>query len=389
MPREAMPPRLWFRKPRRPEKGRAAEKGVWLILHQQRQISTGCGKGDRKGAETTLAAYITSRHVIPTKQRHIEQIPIADVLSLYAQDIVPQRASATKAIARISRLIDWWGDKMLDEINGANCRQFCMNKSDGAARRELQDLQAAINHHHSEGLHREKIKITLPEAGEPRQRWLTRSEAAKLLRYCLHFPEFQEGKPTDKRPLRHIARFILFALYTGSRPNDVFTATFYAGNGRSLVDLGAGLFYRKPTGKRATNKKQPTTPLPQRLQAHLRRWHRLGSDYVVEFDGKAIKSIKTGFKTLLTQANISGDVVPYTFRHTFATWKLRAGVSTWEVAGLMGTSEAMIEQHYGHHEANHLRSAAEAGTQNKPKTKGEIIGNKQQQERITNQRKSI
>jgi len=39
---------------------------------------------------------------------------------------------------------------------------------------------------------------------------------------------------------------------------------------------------------------------------------------------------------------------PYALRHTFATEALAAGVSTFELARVMGTSLEMIDQHYGH-----------------------------------------
>ena len=39
---------------------------------------------------------------------------------------------------------------------------------------------------------------------------------------------------------------------------------------------------------------------------------------------------------------------PYHLRHTFATEALAAGISTWELARMMGTSVAMIDRTYGH-----------------------------------------
>ena len=39
---------------------------------------------------------------------------------------------------------------------------------------------------------------------------------------------------------------------------------------------------------------------------------------------------------------------PYAMRHTFATEALAAGISTFELSRLMGTSLAMIDRHYGH-----------------------------------------
>jgi hypothetical protein len=61
---------------------------------------------------------------------------------------------------------------------------------------------------------------------------------------------------THRRPLRHIAGFILIGLYTGTRAGTIATASPCAEPGRSHVDLERGIFYRKPIGKRATKKRQ-------------------------------------------------------------------------------------------------------------------------------------
>src|SRR5918996_6064207 len=39
-------------------------------------------------------------------------------------------------------------------------------------------------------------------------------------------------------------------------------------------------------------------------------------------------------------------------RHTFATFALRAGISTFDLSRYMGTSLAMIDRHYGHFARN-------------------------------------
>lgn len=372
MPRESKPPRLWFRKPRRAKPGRSAEKGVYLILCGKRQISTGCGVNERAKAEAELAQFIIKRHAVPRRTRSIEDIPIGDVLVLYLQQVVPQLATAQKAAGRFERLANWWGEKSLSEVTRGTCSQYAATKTAGAARRELQDLQAAINYHHKEGLHHAVVRVTLPKAGEPRERWLTRNEVAHLIRVCRNTREVQEGVQTERRPLRHLARFILFGLYTGSRPGDILSASFVAEPGRSLIDLETGLFYRRPAGKVATNKRQPTTPIPRRLQGHLRRWRAQGALHVVEFEGRPIQSIKTAFNTLINRAELPSGIVPYTLRHTCATWKVQEGEPLWKVGGFLGTSEAMIAKHYGHHSPTGLRETAEVGTQRRPNDKAPV-----------------
>ena len=150
-------------------------------------------------------------------------------------------------------------------------------------RRDLEDLRAAINHHSREGLHRGLVRVALPGKGRGRDRWLTRSEAAALLWTCWRYREVQtqhrgalknQKIETDKRPLRHIARFILIGLYTGTRAGAIASASPYRDEGRSYVDLEHGIFYRLAQGRIATKKRQPPAPLPDRLLAHMRRWVR-------------------------------------------------------------------------------------------------------------------
>src|SRR5262249_56958574 len=141
------------------------------------------------------------------------------------------------------------------------------------ARRDLEDLRAAINHHGDEGLHRSIVRVTLPEKGLARDRWLTRSEAAKLLWICWRYRELQirhrgpnKGRrlPTNRYPLRHLARFILIGLYTGTRARAIASASPHRGEGHSFVDLERGIFYRLGDGVRPNKKRPPPAALPPR-----------------------------------------------------------------------------------------------------------------------------
>jgi integrase len=121
-----------------------------------------------------------------------------------------------------------------------------------------------------------------------------------------------QGDPvsTNRRPLKHIARFILIGLYTGSRAGAIASASPYAEPGRSHVDLERGISYRKPIGKRATKKRQTPAPIPPRLLAHLRRWRdrKLIATCFVEFNGKPVVSVNKGFKTAVGLACLPGKV---------------------------------------------------------------------------------
>src|SRR5262249_54751732 len=117
---------------------------------------------------------------------------------------------------------------------------------------------------------------------------------------------------TDRRPLRHIARFILIGLYTGTPARAIASASPTAEPGPSYVDLERGIFFRKPIGKRATKKRQTPAPIPPRLLAHLRRWNerKLIASHFVEFNGKPVASVKKGFRSAVRLAGLVGKVTP-------------------------------------------------------------------------------
>jgi len=372
MPRRRKGARLWLRPERRDKEGKLVSRASWFILDGGKHIATGCAADEADEAEKRLAAYIAEKYEPARKERDIEEIDIADVLSIYVDDCGDKQMNRAQFNERILRLNSYWGGKKLSEVTGETCRAYARQRgSNGGARRDLEDLRAAINHHSKEGLHRGGVRVWLPEKGQPRTRWLTRQEAARLIWAAWRYRETQtahRGKlkgqriQTDKRPLRHIARFILIGLYTGTRAGAIAAASPYRAEGRSFVDLENGVFYRLAEGKKATNKRQPPVPIPPRLLAHLRRWHARGISvlHFVEWNGKPVRSVKTGFATAVRLAKLDGKVTPHTLRHTAATWLMQNGVDKWEAAGFLGMSIEMLDRVYGHHHPNHLKGAARA-----------------------------
>jgi integrase len=380
MPRRQRPARLWLRPARKAGKGKPHRSAVWIILDRGRQISTGCIEGqDSAAAQAALAEYIQNQYQPSRKERDIESIAIADVLSIYEEDKGRFQANQAKFYERLGRLNEFWGSLKLSEVTGVTCRDYARSRgSYGGARRDLEDLRAAINHHANQGFHRNIVRVVLPRKGLPRDRWLTRQEAARLLLVCWRHRELQvrhrgpeKGQKiaTAKYPLRHLARFILIGLYTGTRAAAVASASSNAGAGRSFVDLENGIFYRLARGKRETNKRQPPVPIPQRLLAHLRRWDTKGisREHFVEWNGKPVKSVKTAFKSAAMHAGLKG-VSPHTLRHTAATWLMQLGVSEWQASGFLGMSPETLRRVYGHHHPAYLGEAAGALSSRKPQS---------------------
>jgi len=383
MPRPQKGVRLWLRPEERNPDGTLRKRSVWVVRDGPRKISTGCAAENRAGAEQALGEYLANKYQ-PNRSRgrNPSEILIADVLAIYLTDVAPCHAREQETKQRILTLDAGWADRTLADVNGTNCRAYVDYRTAqpwksakpektgraprtvtrAAARRELEDLRAAINHHRREGLCSEVVSVVLPSRSPARERWLTRSEAARLLWAAWRAKQVMRDKDTRRAVGRHVARFILVGLYTGTRSSAICGAALGPTIGRGHVDLDQGVFYRRAIGRLQTKKRQPPVRLPLRLLAHLRRWsrHGLAKRSVVEWNGKAVEGVRKGFEAAVRAAGLGAEVTPHVLRHTCATWLMQKGVNLWDAAGFLGMTVQQLEQGYGHHHPDYQEDAVAA-----------------------------
>ncbi|MCA0944063.1 tyrosine-type recombinase/integrase [Salipiger pacificus] len=372
MPRRPQGPRLHWRK-------LPGGKGVYEIRDTDNgrvRISTGTER--REEAESALQDYLDrkKRNSGPTRA---EELTIGQVLEIYAEEHGPHTADPARIAYAIDALVPFWGGIFVSEVKGALCRRYANQRvhkrtgkkaSDGTVRRELGTLQAALKHAAKEGhLIGEAPSVTLPPKPDSKERWLTRQEAAWLLRAARHLNS--DG--------RHLADFIVCGLYTGSRKATMLalhidTPSISGGH----VDTVNGLLYRKPQGKVMTKKQQGVARLPTPYLSKLRRQAKSGRRYVVErtiiVKGEKTRTqvadIRKGWARAVELAeklaakkeiklNLS-DVTPHTLKHTAITWALQSGADFWSAAGYFSTSVETLQEVYGHHHPDWQESAREA-----------------------------
>ena len=122
MPRQRKGVRLWLRKARRTSG--ELRPATWVILDGSKQIATGCAPGETERAEGCLKDYIDRKYEPSRKERDIDAIPVADVLSIYLDDCGFRQLDLSALAPRIVRLNEFFGGKVLAEINGATCRDY-------------------------------------------------------------------------------------------------------------------------------------------------------------------------------------------------------------------------------------------------------------------------
>lgn len=349
MPRRAKGPRLWLRPARRDKRGRLTHAPSVFILDGGRQIGTGCvGIED---AEPALETYLAEKRKrsVDSGPRDTSKILVSDVVRLYAEDVAPHHSRPEDTQHRLERVLAFFEGTTLAQINGPLCRRYARQSStDAMARRDLEELRASINHHRKEGLHDRIVSIVLPERRPARDRWLDRNEAAHLLWTAWRRPK-----------CKHVAKFILIALYTGRRAAVICGASFRREPGRPWVDLRTGMLWPPARGK-VTNKRNPPIQLPGKLLVHMRAWARAGQRYVVEWGGHAITRLDKTVKDIAAEAGLDGKVTPHVFRHTAATWQMQAGTDMLEAGRYLGMTVRTLESTYAHHRPEHLAGARDA-----------------------------
>ncbi|MEL8056379.1 MAG: hypothetical protein AAGK66_09510, partial [Pseudomonadota bacterium] len=181
MPRPSKPARLYLRKDKRDA------EPTWVILHRGKERRTGCGAEDRAGAEAALADYISEQYEVPTGIRRLDQISIADVITVYLREHAPTIQESAWLADMCIAPIKWWGGRTLADVRRQTCTQYAeVRRSDGVGDRtiihELTALSGAINYYHSEyGPLPAVPVVTKPKAPETTRRALERAEVAALL----------------------------------------------------------------------------------------------------------------------------------------------------------------------------------------------------------------
>ena len=118
MSRRSKGTRLWLRPARRDGAGKVTRQAIWIVLDGGKHIATGCTEGEAERAEQVLAAYIAEKYRPDRRERDLEAIDVADVLSVYVDDCGHRHANQERFRARIARLNEFWGGTPLSGVNG-------------------------------------------------------------------------------------------------------------------------------------------------------------------------------------------------------------------------------------------------------------------------------
>lgn len=301
---------------------------------------------DEPTAQQFLAAFVDALNAPPEEVN----ITLADICRIYTAHKAAEYQKLGYVKDRLASIhrslkpaLDRWGDWHPSAINRKIGRAFVTEMlphySAATVNRTLSLVNAALNYCHREGYIGKYPSLELTTPPPPKERWLRPEEARRLIAACIE---------------PHMRLFVMLALHTCSRKGAILDLTW------QQVDMERGIIHYNPEGRQQNRKRRVSVPINETLAAELEDARlRAVSDYVVEYGGKPVLDIKTGFKGACRRAKLE-KVTPHTLRHTGATWLAQAGIPLWQIAGILGDSVDTVTKHYAKHHPDNLREAVAA-----------------------------
>jgi len=208
---------------------------------------------------------------------------------------------------------------------------------DATISKELRFLRQAMKYGVRNGWMPTEPEIALPGEGEPRDRYLSREEFARLYFHA--------------SPL-HLRVFLALAISTAARGKHILKLTW------DRVDFDAGMVRYKPG--QSANKKTAPIPMNDPLRAILTAARKVAgpSGYVVEWEGLPVQSVRKAYGRACRLAGLD-DAHRHDLRRTAASWALQGGASFDEVATMLGDTVETTRRHYAMFAPDYLRGAVD------------------------------
>lgn len=293
------------------------------------------GTSSLQEAQTRAA----SRYAVLTKSAGRK---VKDLWKAYTADKVGRAVLATMKYTW-KALEPTFGDIEGEAIVREHCAMYtakrrAAGKADGTIHTELGHLRTVLMWAKDNKLISDAPKIPRPPKPDPRERYLTKDEVRSLI-------------ANAKVP--HIKLAIMLMVQTGARCGAALDLTW------DRVDFERGTIRLAKTSDGTRRKGRATVPLSDTLRPALKDAKDASiSDFVIEWAGCRVLSIKRGIKAAAESAGLE-EVSPHVLRHSAAVWLAEGGHSFEEIAQFLGHSDPRITfKVYARFSPTHLRSLA-------------------------------
>lgn len=306
-------------------------RGAWYAIWRE-------GNGTKRAALHTKDRGAAERNLIDfVKLNSAELETVSDIMLAFQEDR-RGKPSESRIIDAWKRLKPHFGHLRPPDVTRQCCREYTAMRrrrvKPGTIIKELSILRTALRWQDKNT----PAIVELPPQPPPRDRSLTRAEY-RLLR-------------ESAAPNPHCQLFIHVAYSTAGRAGAVLELTW------DRVDFKRRII-QLATEDEHGNKGRATVPITDSLYAALvKAQEGATTEYVVEFGGRRVHSIRKAFKAACGRAGLE-DVTPHVLRHTAAVHLAESGVPMSEIAQYLGHRDSSTtERIYARYSPDYLRRAA-------------------------------
>jgi integrase len=317
----------------------AVYRGVWCVYWREgeKSVRRSLGTSDEQEALRRFAKFEEIRI-----EQNRDTLTVAECWQAYQAHLADRPAALTMGYEGRS-LLPILGDTEAVLLTAGDVEDYIRERrdagrKDGTILTELNRLAACLNFCAKRGLITKAPFIPKVASPPPKDRYLTRPEAARLVASC----RFAHGK-----------LFLILALTTAARAGALLELTW------DRVDLTRRLIYLTPAQPGRRIKGRAIVPINDSAYRALSAInYRTGN--VIIWAGEPVASIKKLVATAAKAARLDG-VSPHVLRHTAAVWMAESGVRMSEISQYLGhSSTAVTERIYARYSPEYLRTAASA-----------------------------
>ena len=310
---------------------------VWTEAGRSRRQST--GETDKVEARKYLAKLAAIQDEPP------ERFTVGDLCDAYQKDREEDpTVHYPKAIANsLKHVKAHFGDLPPSMVSPMTVKTYTAQRrkagvTDSTIAKELRFLRQALKYGVTHQWMQVEPQVAVPRENAPRDRFLTREEFARLYFHAAPF---------------HLRLFLALAISTAARGKHVLALTW------DRVDFAAGMVRYKP-GESA-NKKTAPIPMNAPLRSMLERAYQVRgeSGYVVEWEGRRVKSVRKAYERACKLAGLD-DAHRHDLRRTAASWAVADGIPVEQVALMLGDTVETTRKHYAVFSSDYLRAAVDS-----------------------------
>ena len=305
-------------------------RGYWAVTGTDngKQWRRSLRTRDRHAAERAFRDYRK-----PTPGELVE-----DTMTLYLAAKEGKRSYGSMVTAWRA-LRPTFGHLRPDQIDRELCRQYGHSRRvagvrDGTIIKDLGVLKAAIKFAGKVG-----AAFEFPPTPAPRERYITRAECQRLADAAVH---------------GHVRLFIILGWCTAGRHSALLELRW------DRIDFERRQL-RLATEATQGRKGRATVYINDWLLGALEAaYEARTSDYVIEWGGQPLKSIKRSFGEAASRAQLP-DVIPHVLRHSAAVAMVGAGISMEKISQFLGHASIKVtERTYARFQPDHFKDAAKA-----------------------------